>query len=92
VARILISYDNEDVPQWKKTRPWTTLVIEGENGRLVWFWRGSTKTLSGGKEMVVLLNAKQGEQLKVAFACEEIVGTMIKETFRVAPALETPKK
>ncbi|KAG9256918.1 Sec63 domain-containing protein [Emericellopsis atlantica] len=83
IARILISYDNEEMPQWKKARPWTTLVIEGENGRLVWFWRGSTKKLSGGKEIVVSLNAKKGEQLKVVFACEEVVGTLIKETFRI---------
>ncbi|KAI6778223.1 meiotic helicase [Emericellopsis cladophorae] len=83
IVRILISYDNEKMPQWKKARPWTTLVIEGEDGRLIWFWRGSTKKLGGGKEMVVSLNAKKDEQLKVIFACEEVVGTMIKETFRI---------
>jgi ATP-dependent DNA helicase HFM1/MER3 len=37
----------------------------------------------GNKEIIVGLSAKSGEQLKVSFACEEIVGTMVKMEVRV---------
>lgn len=83
VSRITLGYENEQVPKWKSKSPWVTLVVEGEDGRLVWFWRGSVKRLEGGKEMVVCLEANKGEVLKVAFACEEIVGTMIRESFKL---------
>lgn len=83
IARIWLGYDNKDLPVWNKTHPWTTLVIEGEHGRLAWFWRGSVKRLESGKEMTVRLQAAKGEEMRVTFACEEIVGTMIRETFKI---------
>ena len=83
IARIIIGYDNDCSPHWNKRRPWATLVIEGEDSRLVWFWRGSVKRFGEDKEMTVCLHANKGENLKVAFACEEIVGTMIRETFQL---------
>lgn len=82
VARVVLGYENADVPSWNKKAPWATLVVEGEGGRLIWFWRGSVRRLTGGKELVVGLDAKKGEELKVAFACEEIVGTIIRNTYR----------
>lgn len=83
VARINLGYENPQLPVWKKKRPWTTLVVEGEDGRLLWFWRGSVKRLEGGKELLVCLRASRGELVKVVFACEEIVGTSVRESFRL---------
>lgn len=74
-VRVVLNYTNRKVPVWKKHSPWVTLLIEGQDGRLVWFWRGSIKRLEGGKEMVIGLGAMKGEVLKVEYACEEIVGT-----------------
>lgn len=81
--RIALGFENKQVPHWKMITPWATLVIEGDDGRLVWFWRGSVKRLDGGKEMIVRLGARKGEQLKLAFACEGMVGTMIRESFSI---------
>ncbi|UZP46208.1 hypothetical protein NXS19_014020 [Fusarium pseudograminearum] len=78
IARAVLGFTNEKTPSWNASVPWTTLVVEGGNGRLVWFWRGSAKRLAGSKEMIIGLSAKSGEQLKVSFACEEIVGTTVK--------------
>lgn len=83
VARVTVGYDNMTTPHWNKKRPWTTLVVEGADGRLVWFWRGSVRRFDQAKDMLVCLEAKKGEELKVSFACEEIVGTMLRETFRL---------
>ncbi|POR30914.1 ATP-dependent DNA helicase MER3 [Tolypocladium paradoxum] len=82
IARVMLGYENEKTPSWNKKAPWTTLVIEGEGGRLVWFWRGSVKRLADGKELVVGLGVRKGEELRVSFACEEIVGTIIRNTYR----------
>jgi len=68
---------------WAESTPWTTIVIEGDDGRLVYFWRGSVRRLSGGKELVLRLDPKDGEKLKVTFACEGIVGTMVRVTHQV---------
>ncbi|PHH82427.1 hypothetical protein CDD82_6004 [Ophiocordyceps australis] len=91
VARILLGFENKGIPLWKKKHPWTTLVIEGEDGRLVRFWRGSVKRLEGGKELIVGLQARKDEQLSVSFACEDIVGTMVRNTCKASssPLLET---
>ncbi|PHH60374.1 hypothetical protein CDD81_1812 [Ophiocordyceps australis] len=90
VARITLGYENKDLPLWKKKHPWTTLVIEGQDGRLLRFWRGSVKRLEGGKELVVSLQAHKDEQLSVSFACEDIVGTMVRSTCKASssPLLE----
>ncbi|KAI9896674.1 hypothetical protein N3K66_008846 [Trichothecium roseum] len=84
VARVKLGFENPQPPVWKKKRPWTTLVVEGEDGRLLWFWRGSVKRLEGGgKELLVCLRASRGELVRVVFACEEIVGTSVRESFRL---------
>ncbi|XEU95176.1 hypothetical protein FSHL1_000460 [Fusarium sambucinum] len=83
IARAVLGFTNEKMPSWKGSTPWVTFVVEGGNGRLVWFWRGSAKRLAGNKEIVIGLSAKIGEQLKVSFACEEIVGTTVKMDVRV---------
>ncbi|PNY25555.1 ATP-dependent DNA helicase MER3 [Tolypocladium capitatum] len=82
IARVMLGYANEAMPSWNKKAPWATLVMEGEGGRLIWFWRGSVKRLAQGKELVVGLDVRKGEELKVTFACEEIVGTIIRYTCR----------
>ncbi|RGP75671.1 hypothetical protein FLONG3_5648 [Fusarium longipes] len=82
-ARVILGFTNEKTPSWKGCTPWLTLVVEGGDGRLVWFWRGSAKRLVGKKEIIVGLSAKSGEQLKVSFACEGIVGTTVKMEARV---------
>ncbi|KIL93393.1 hypothetical protein FAVG1_03374 [Fusarium avenaceum] len=83
IARVILGFANEKIPHWKARTPWLTLVVEGGDGRLVWFWRGSAKKLVDSKELVIGLSAKSGEQLKVTFACEEIVGTMIEMDVQV---------
>ena len=83
MARIILRFDNDQLPLWRRRNPWTTLVIEGEDGRLVWFWRGSVKRMAQGKEIVALLHAKKGEALQLSFACEEVVGTLIRDTCKV---------
>ncbi|KAJ4015186.1 hypothetical protein NW752_006638 [Fusarium irregulare] len=83
IARAVLGFANERTPTWRGRTPWLTLVVEGGDGRLVWFWRGSAKRLVDEKEMIIGLSAKSGEQLKVAFSCEEIVGTMVKMDVRV---------
>ncbi|KAI9151882.1 ATP-dependent DNA helicase MER3 [Paramyrothecium foliicola] len=83
MARVLLSYLNEQPPAWKNRRPWVTLVIEGEDGRLLWFWRGSIKRLIDQKELLVAIQACKNESVQLTFACEEIVGTLKRETFKV---------
>ncbi|KAF4447550.1 hypothetical protein F53441_8934 [Fusarium austroafricanum] len=83
IARAVLGFANAKLPHWKARTPWLTLVIEGSNGRLVWFWRGSAKRLVDKKELIMGLRVKSGEQLTVAFSCEEIVGTLIKKEVRV---------
>ncbi|KPM42551.1 hypothetical protein AK830_g3993 [Neonectria ditissima] len=83
IVRFMLGFTNKQVPSWKKLNPWATLVVEGYEGRLVWFWRGSVKRLMDGKEMIVGLTATKGEVLNVVFACEEIVGTVMRETVQV---------
>ncbi|KAL6852338.1 hypothetical protein ACO1O0_006881 [Amphichorda felina] len=81
--KITLGYGNEEVPTWRQKIPWVTFVIEGDDGRLVWFWRGSVKRLKGGKLMHVKLEAGKGEGLTAVFACEEIVGTKIETKFKI---------
>jgi ATP-dependent DNA helicase HFM1/MER3 len=83
IARVVLGYGNDQLPEWKKRIPWTTFVVEGEDGRLVWFWRGSVKRLCENKEMLIGLGVKRGETLKVTFACEEVVGTMVRHSVQV---------
>ncbi|KAH7161449.1 Sec63 Brl domain-containing protein [Dactylonectria macrodidyma] len=83
IVRVVLGYANEQIPSWKKLNPWLTLVVEGHDGRLVWFWRGSIKRLVGGKEMVIGLSATKGEMLNVVLACEEIVGTIMHKAVQV---------
>lgn len=80
IVRVVLGFENEQIPSWKKLSPWATLVVQGHDGRLVWFWRGSVKRLAGDKEMVIGLSATKGEVLKIVFACEEIVGTTIQKS------------
>lgn len=83
VIRIVLGYENETVPTWGKKSPWTTLAIEGEDGRLLWFWRGSMKRLESNKVLFVLLDVKKGETVKATFACEEVVGTLVRSTLTI---------
>ncbi|TWU75090.1 hypothetical protein ED733_006879 [Metarhizium rileyi] len=77
ICRIVLAYDNPQVPLWNKVNPWVTLVLVGEDGRLVWFWRGSVNKLTEHKELIVGLELRQGEKVGIRLACEEIVGTVI---------------
>ncbi|KAF5008690.1 hypothetical protein FDECE_5046 [Fusarium decemcellulare] len=83
IARVILSFTNKETPSWNGHTPWLTLVVEGHNGQLVWFWRGSSKRLVGGKEMIIGLGVKKGEELKITFACEEIVGTTVQMSVEV---------
>ncbi|KAL7932676.1 hypothetical protein V8C35DRAFT_322888 [Trichoderma chlorosporum] len=83
VARVVLGYSNDAKPTWCKKSPWVTLVIEGNDGRLLWFWRGSVKSLEGTKIVFVRLDAKKGENIQASFACEGIVGTLIRFTLTV---------
>lgn len=83
VVRIWLGFDNKDLPTWRKLHPWTTFLIDREDGQLVCFWRGSVKRLHGGKVLTEQLIAHEGEEMRVTFACEEIVGTMVRETFKI---------
>lgn len=80
IARVVLGYSNDALPIWCKRNPWATLVIEGDDGRLLWFWRGSVKRMETVKVMFVRLNARKGENIKAAFACEGVVGTLIRTT------------
>ena len=82
-AIVNLSFKNQQLPTWKNHTPWTTLVVEGGDGRLVWFWRGSVKRLVGGKDMFLGLEVREGEELKISFACESIVGTILRQTVQV---------
>lgn len=83
VTRIVLGYSNDIIPTWCKKNPWATLVIEGNDGRLLWFWRGSVKRMEGTKIMFVRLDAKKGESVKATFACEGIVGTLVRFTLTI---------
>ncbi|KAF4978320.1 hypothetical protein FZEAL_5293 [Fusarium zealandicum] len=83
IARVVLGFANEETPSWNARSPWASLLVEGANGRLVWFWRGSVKRLVGGKEMAIGMSTKKGEELKITFACEEIVGTMVQKNVQV---------
>ncbi|PHH73720.1 hypothetical protein CDD80_3623 [Ophiocordyceps camponoti-rufipedis] len=83
IVRLIVGYDNEKEPSWNTKSPWVTLVVEGHAGELLWFWRGSVKRLTGGKELIVGLAAKSGEKVKVSLACEGIVGTLVRSEHQV---------
>lgn len=83
IARVTMSYDNAGVPVWAKKNLWVTLVVEGGDGRLLWFWRGAMKKLADGKQLVVALDAKGGESVKATLACETVVGTLIQAEFAI---------
>ena len=83
IVRVVLGFQNQELPSWNKSKLWVTFHIEGDDGRLVWFWRGSIKRLLGGKEIVIGLGTRKGEILKITFACEEIVGTVLRETLQV---------
>jgi hypothetical protein len=74
----VLAYENVQVPLWNKNNPWVTLVVEGDDGRLLWFWRGSVKKLTEYRELVVSLELKSGEKIGIHLACEEIVGTVVR--------------
>lgn len=76
VLQLTLQYENDELPVWNKKSPWLTLVVSGEDGRLVWFWRGSIKRLAGGKDILIQVDAQPRETLQVTLACESIVGTM----------------
>ncbi|KAL7924161.1 Sec63 Brl domain-containing protein [Trichoderma austrokoningii] len=78
VIRVVLGFANETMPTWCKRHPWTTLVIEGDDGRLLWFWRGNIKRMENGKIMFVRLSVEKGESIKATFACEGIVGTLVR--------------
>lgn len=78
-VRFDLGFDNEKLPHWKEKTPWATLTIVNDDGGLVWFWRGSMRRLEGGKTMVVRLGARQGKKLSVVFACEGVIGTVVRE-------------
>lgn len=82
-VRVVLGLQNKELPIWNKSSPWVTFVIEGDDGRLIWFWRGSVKRLAEGKELIIGLDTRKGEILKVALACEEIVGTILRETLQI---------
>lgn len=77
ICRVVLAYENDMIPLWNKKNPWVTLVLQGGDGRLVWFWRGSVKKLVGHKQLVVGLELKSGEKIGLKLACEEIVGTVV---------------
>ncbi|KAL7946552.1 hypothetical protein V8C42DRAFT_352687 [Trichoderma barbatum] len=83
VTRVVLGYSNDTIPTWCKRSPWATLVIEGDDGRLLWFWRGSVRRMESTKIMFVRLDAKKGESLKATFACEGIVGTLVRFTLTI---------
>lgn len=91
MVRVVMGYENEALPVWKGKTPWVSCVIESrdekDNGRLVWFWRGSVKRLEGdggrGKEVVVGVTGYQGCKLRVTLACEVLVGTMLHKDFEL---------
>jgi hypothetical protein len=80
VLRILLRYENDESPVWGKKSPWTTLVITGDDGRLLWSWRGSIKRLAVRKELLVRLAARFQQTVQVVFTCETIVGTIQRAT------------
>ncbi|UKZ55241.1 hypothetical protein TrVGV298_009060 [Trichoderma virens] len=83
VTRVVLGYSNDTLPTWCKRSPWATLVIEGDDGRLLWFWRGNVKRMESTKVMFVRLDAKKGESIKATLACEGIVGTLVRFTLTV---------
>lgn len=83
IVRLFLLYRNSDLPVWKKQHPWTTLVIEGDDGRLLWFWRGSVKRLTDRKELLVSLEARRQETIHIVFACEAIVGTLQRKSIKL---------
>lgn len=83
ICRVVLAYDNGQVPFWKKNNPWVTFVLQGEDGRLVWFWRGSVNKLTDEKELIVGLEVKSGEEIGLMFACEEIVGTTVQSSYQM---------
>ncbi|KAL6866622.1 matellopeptidase-like protein [Trichoderma novae-zelandiae] len=83
ITRVVLGYSNDTLPTWCTRNPWATLVIEGHDGRLLWFWRGSVKRMETTKVMFVRLDARKGENIKATFACEGIVGTLIRTTLAI---------
>ncbi|KAJ6788613.1 hypothetical protein PWT90_10562 [Aphanocladium album] len=82
MVRVVMGFENKAVPVWKGKTPWVSCVMESVgDGKLVWFWRGSAKRLDGegGKEIVVGVMGYQGCKLRVALACEVLVGTMVQK-------------
>ncbi|KAG5992704.1 hypothetical protein E4U43_003702 [Claviceps pusilla] len=83
ICRAVLRYDNERPPFWKKDNPWVTLVIAGDDGRLLWFWRGRVEKLRDGKDLVMSLQTRSGEKIEIKLACEDIVGSMVGMTHQM---------
>ncbi|KAG5925810.1 hypothetical protein E4U42_003921 [Claviceps africana] len=78
ICRAVMGYDNDRPPFWKTDNPWVTLVIGGDDGRLLWFWRGRVEKLRERKDLVISLQTRSGEEIELQLACEDIVGTMVR--------------
>ncbi|KAG6010899.1 hypothetical protein E4U21_002568 [Claviceps maximensis] len=83
ICRAVMGYENDRPPFWNKDNPWVTLIIVGDDGRLLWFWRARIEKLHERKDLVVNLEAKTGEKIDIRLACEDIVGTMIRMTHQM---------
>lgn len=83
ICRVVLEFNNEELPQWKGKPSWLTLVVESRSGRLVWFWRGCVTALDGGKELIIGIEASAGEHMEITFACEEAVGTAIRVSCQI---------
>lgn len=87
VLRVLLWYENDEAPVWNKKSPWTTLTVTGDDGRLLWFWRGSVKRLPGRKDLLLRIDARPNETVQVVLACEEIVGTLQRKMIQIKTAI-----
>ncbi|KAG5951001.1 hypothetical protein E4U53_004010 [Claviceps sorghi] len=83
ICRAVMGYENDRPPFWKTDNPWVTLVIMGDDGRLLWFWRGRVEKLRERKDLVISLQTRIGEEIEVRLACEDIVGTMVRITHQM---------
>ncbi|KAK4237802.1 hypothetical protein C8A03DRAFT_15674 [Achaetomium macrosporum] len=77
-------------PNWLGRIPALTFLAETLNGTLVYFWRGSMRTLckEGGHELTFSVGLRETTldshivQIACHFSCEEIVGSIVSKTLK----------
>jgi len=87
VVKVTLSFENAEVPKWRALRVKVVFWAERKSdSRLVFFWRGGIQKLQDGKSTGIVFGCdiQAGDSMSCYFACEEIVGTMVRDVVGIS--------